>query len=88
MTSAARLYPVDHGIPLPPNPRLGGGRTRQRYPFKLMEIGDSFLVPYGEEAPEIVRNRAAVSCSKTSADTGYRFELRTLADGIRIWRTK
>ena len=87
MTTAG-LYPVDHGIPLPPRPRLTGGRVRQRYPFRVMEVSDSFLVPYGGEPPELVRVRVSVSCTKATRDTGYRFELRSTETGLRVWRVK
>jgi hypothetical protein len=58
------MYGIVRGIPKPPT--LKPKNTGSKYPLSEMEIGDSFVVPYGEmqdgDTPEKFRNRVYKSC--------------------------
>lgn len=72
---------IDAGIPMP-EPRA----TRVVYPYKEMEVGESFLVePKGKET----KNLLAVVCNRNNAmakKLGRKFRAKTMEDGIRVWR--
>lgn len=71
-------YEVDKAVPLPTN--ASGGRPH-KYPFREMEVGDSFLVePLDGDK---LRNYA----SQFSRAKGARFVTRKQPDGsVRCWR--
>ena len=75
-------FSIEKGVPIPES--RGGGRGK--YPFREMEIGDSFFV-------------AGKSTAKFSAHVhhhrkrhGLKFTTRTVTEdgvkGVRIWRTE
>jgi len=66
-------FPIESGIPVP-NDNI---RRRARYPFRLLEVGDSFFVPKAN-----VRNLAA--CWNRCRP--MRFTAKTFPDGVRVWR--
>ena len=72
-------YQIEKEIPLP----VGrAGQSECPYPFKEMEIGDSFTTEDGEK---FVRNKTSYYGKRL----GMKFTCRVLADGtFRIWRTK
>ena len=71
---------IDDDVPLPPrgNARLLEWSTL----FARMQVGQSFLVPLAARSPV---NSAITRQHKAGSE---RYELRKLADGLRIWRTK
>lgn len=64
-----------------PNP----GRGRPKYPWGLLEIRQSFVVPCEEWERERVMN-SLTSCRRNAQRNGKRFALRNVADGVRVWR--
>lgn len=70
------MFHVDKGLPIP------HAATRQRYPWKEMDIGDSFFVADG--------NQKSIACAayQATARLGWRFITRTVDGGIRVWRTQ
>lgn len=66
----------DHVIPatMARTPRAG------KYPWRTMEIGDSFF------SEETNRNRIGSAASKAAKKTGFRFTVRVVDGGIRVWR--
>lgn len=75
---------VEKGIDIPPS---GAGRI-SAYPFKGMEVGDSFLVPYDGEEPRAVLLRVSSSCGARKRNHGEQYSCRSLEDGVRVWRIK
>lgn len=86
---------IEKNIPIPPRFHSGSSRGRSfpeltRYPFHLMEIGDSFLstADFGEST---FHHRKRVRSSATSAEKRYGklYTVRRLKNenGIRVWRT-
>lgn len=63
---------IDRGIPIPP-------ARRCLYPWREMEVGDSFLMP---GAPRQVANQI----SKAGRYYQRKFSYRKTAEGIRVWR--
>ena len=73
-------YPIEKGIPLPPQTFGSRGGPKRRWPFKDMEPLDSFFV--STETPER-HSRLAYTAAKR---IGVRIAIRQRAGGIRIWR--
>jgi hypothetical protein len=70
-------YEIEKGVEMPPDKR-----KTSKYPFEKMEVGDSFFVP----------EKTAISlqstCSLYKQKTGYKFILREVDGGVRIWRSE
>lgn len=74
---------IEKGIPTPdPKVKRAGIPNKYRYPYRDMEVGDSFLVP-GALVSEIASVR-----SYAAQTTGYRFAARAVEGGVRVWRVK
>jgi len=65
---------IEKNIPTPPK--------RNIYPYRQMDVGDSFLVP--EARIQIVSNNNY----RVSKLTGMRFIARREGMGVRVWRTE
>jgi len=64
------MVKVESGIPMP-----------QRYPFKDMQVGDSFAVP-----PQAKRPSVTVAAKRFGDKHGMKFTIRKTPDGFRCWR--
>ena len=82
------MFAIEKNIYLPPARR--GHLAGADYPFKKMKVGDSFLVPiHGKTQPKSIahkRRTIAASAYKAKKNLGFVFTLRTVKDGIRVWR--
>ena len=69
---------IDRHVPVP----LSAGRGLRKYPWDELRVGDSFLAP--------VRSITNLSNTRAlaQAKTGFRFTLRTVPEGVRVWRIK
>jgi len=67
---------IQKNIPIPPE------KKRNVYPYKDMEIGESFFVPTGKI--QIVCN----ANYRTGKQLGKKFIARKENEGVRVWRTK
>lgn len=78
-------FVLDSDIPVPVRTAPGGRRAgSSKYPFSIMEVGQSFLVPGDVKAATI---RSAVGAyQKRSEDKEAKFSVRAVADGVRVWR--
>lgn len=76
---------VEENIPLPPSATMKGS---SKYPFKKLEIGDSFFIPVKEGKAIESLQRSIISTNQT----GIKITTRTIAEngvrGIRTWRVK
>ena len=83
-------YQVEADIPIPPSNK--GNRTKRRcwkvYPFEIMSVGDSFLVPCTEAKIERTRNQlTSAAASHSDRHPGNRkYCTRRVDGGIRAWR--
>jgi hypothetical protein len=71
---------IDKGMPIPPPPH-------KKYPFDLMEVGDSFFVPAGEDI-ERTHNNLRCSALAFGLRRQQRFTTRREDGGVRVWRTE
>jgi hypothetical protein len=88
-------FVIDKGIPAPPPSRGRGAGTG--FPFKEMEVGDSFYVevdpsPEAETASKLLVRRvrqAALGANRKADKTGEgaKFTVRKVDGGVRVWRT-
>jgi len=66
---------IEKNIPIP----TINGRGGVEYPYRKMEVGDSFLIPRYDSStksyPQIWRQR-----------TGFKFRYRKEGNGTRYWR--
>jgi hypothetical protein len=67
---------IDKGVPIPD---IGG-----MYPFKEMEIGDSFFVEC--LAKNVTRKANSILGSARNRRTNGRYKVRTVEGGVRCWR--
>lgn len=74
------IIKLDKGIPLPP--RVKTGRAT-KYPWKDMEVGDSFFVPGGPGVDHSLRT----SASHRGRLDACKYAVRKVANGFRVWRT-
>jgi hypothetical protein len=67
---------VEKNIPIPPE------KKRNVYPYKVLEVGESFFVPTGKI--QIVCN----ANYRTGKQLGKKFIARKESEGVRVWRTE
>jgi hypothetical protein len=81
---------IDKGVPIPP------GRRKERgdYPFRKMEVNDSFLVPCepdDEKTKSRITGRVTYENRKKYAKFCTRYspkDEKAGVPGIRVWRTE
>lgn len=69
-------FKIDKNVPMPKGVR-GPGKTK--YPWREMEVGDSFLLPAS------LASRGIVGASNNRY-APRRFAIRKTPEGYRIWR--
>jgi len=74
-------FQLETGFPIPPRLSFGAKRG-SKYPFAIMEVGDSFAVP-SDVKPQTVRS-AIGAFNKTNKIT--KFAVREMDGGTRVWR--
>jgi len=84
------FLPVEKGIPIPPLKR--GGRPRGskqvNFPWREMEVGDSFLIPGRTHLHNATPRRSAVAAGKAVKGIEERsYTSRLMPEGVRVWRT-
>ena len=65
---------ISRDVPVPP--------PKRRYPYREMEVGESFLVTDG--VLQVVCNNNY----RVSKTTGMKFIARREGNGVRVWRTE
>lgn len=70
-------FTIERGIPIPP-PRW----PTTKWPYRSMELGDSFFVPVGNAGKNIYNNARAAAQAY-----GQKISIRKIDGGWRIWRT-
>jgi hypothetical protein len=84
------MYPIEKDIPIPDWPPghkpVSPIYSSKLYPFHLMEIGDSFLVPpKSGETMRTVCRRVMPRVVRESREE-KKFISRRCKDGLRVWR--
>jgi hypothetical protein len=65
---------IDNKIPPPPD------KKRNFYPYKNMQVGESFFVP------EVQTRLMCNNNNRVSKATGMKFVARREGNGVRVWR--
>lgn len=80
---------IDKHVPLPADTR---GRGRTKFPFRDMEVGDSFFVPTTGKAAHQTRSNVSSAASRSGKGSGRVFTTRDVTEngvrGTRVWRTE
>lgn len=82
---------IEKGIPIP-DPQSGKVRAAPfyKYPFKKMEVKDSFLVPCEGYERSVVAKRSysniRLMVLRGSLEEEFKISARIVDDGVRIWR--
>lgn len=78
---------VDQNVPVPPDVQYGGER-RSKYPFRIMDVGDSFFIPNLSDVKIKSMHRTVSSWNrrKESKQHGKRWACRQVRGGVRVWR--
>lgn len=74
---------IEKNIPIPPVQSSKG----EGYPFRAMEIGDSFMVPLKDKTARELQQRMARKANYVSARYTMKFTTRVVEGGVRVWRT-
>lgn len=84
VAEAAPEIQIDKGIPIPTKMQLG---RKSKYPFDIMDVGDSFFVP-GRDG----KNFGGTVTAARKRYPELSFEMRTVKEGgvvgVRVWRTE
>lgn len=62
-----------------------------KYPWSDMAIGDSILIPVGEdESLDVIRNRVSKSVHKYNNRTGKKLRTKSIPEdnAVKVWRTE
>ena len=70
------MYDIEKGVPMP-----AGSGGWGKYPWRKMQVGDSFRVERSQMAREGYRPSPPPSL-------GLKVSVRKEGDGVRVWRTK
>lgn len=73
------IYAIESGIPIPPP--MKRSNLKRGYPWRVLGVGDSFFVPSGD------MHRLHQSVVRQNKRTRQRYCVRTLENGVRVWRT-
>lgn len=81
------IFKVDKDVPIPESRGRRWGTSI--YPFRDMEVGDSFFVPT-ESGQEVVMGKRIASAGTNRAlrKDGIFFTVRKVEGGVRCWRAK
>ena len=81
-------FKVEKGVPVPPIVRKGVTH-KTKYPWREMEVGDSFFVPC-RDGRDVRGMQRSFSGKKRAAHYGIRTKTRQSTEngvlGIRVWR--
>ena len=77
------LFQPERNVPIPP-PRRGGA-VSATYPFKTLQPDESVLYPC-RTSPD--RAKARKAAYRLAEHHGWEITVRSLPDGIRVWRHK
>ena len=82
------MLKIEKNIPIPSREYGRNGSPKTKYPFREMEIGDSFYVSaIGKgETQAISRNILNSASSYNKKHKRKKFTTRIVAGGIRCWR--
>jgi len=87
--ATAPTFPIEKGLPVPPKCAGRGGGRKAIYPFREMEVGDSFEVKLEDAKSKsiIALQRTLVKCGIHALGKGaVTTRANAAANGVRVWR--
>ncbi len=72
-------YKIEKNVPSP------SVYNKNIYPFKTMEVGDSFFIKNREERDKV---RVAAQGYRVRADPKFKVTIREVEGGFRLWRVE
>lgn len=78
---------IEKGVPIPKSE----SGNNSKYPLKIMEVGDSFLVPYkeGKKSRDTQsRMTSIIAAYRNKHDVTKKFVTKAEEGGVRVWRIK
>ena len=76
-------FPLETGIPMPDG---GADYTRYKYPWRQMQVGDSFFIPAASDKKRKLYGIKSVMFYQHNRHPEH-FEARVVDGGVRVWRT-
>ena len=67
-------------------PRAAGNPSKSLYPFKGMDVGDSFFMETKDKRVIMRRIRSAIAHYTKFANADKKFATRSVDGGVRCWR--
>ncbi len=83
------MFKIEKGIEIPPRTPYSGANhcNTAKYPWKELEIGDSFFVPQSDEVSRYaLYNRLRSSACQAAKRLGTHHTVRLVDGGVRVWR--
>ena len=74
---------IEKGVCIPKNVT-----RKSKYPFREMEVGDSFFIKEKEDVKKAQRKMAAVAHMFCKKNSEYKFKTQAFETGVRVWRVK
>ena len=82
------MFEIENNVEMPK--KCANNGSAAKYPFREMEVGDSFFVP-AESAESAHRVQINISSSSVQMSkregAGKKFATRKVEGGVRVWRT-
>jgi len=77
-------FPLETGVPMPQG---GPDYSRYKYPWRQMQVGDSFFVPVtGNKKRKLYAMKSVIFYQHEKHPE--HFEVRVVDGGVRVWRTE
>jgi hypothetical protein len=76
------MIKIETGIPIPSNVT-----RRSKYPFKEMNIGESFFLTDNID-PEKTRKKVSAAATMFCYKKDCKFKTQTFETGVRVWRVE
>jgi hypothetical protein len=74
---------IETGVPVPTR-----ATRKSKYPFREMEVGNSFFVNDKDEVNRTQQKLSAAAAMFCKKNPAYKFKTQTFDTGVRIWRVK
>lgn len=74
------MYKIEKGIPVAKVSGLKG--AREIYPWRIMDVGDSFFVP-NKKTPNM-----SAAAHAAGVRHGIKLKCRAEGNGVRVWRVE
>lgn len=71
------MFAIEKGVDQP--------KSNNKYPWRDMVPGDSFLVPTAEGGDEKLMRALTSQCSTWGRQCEHMFRARVVDDGVRVW---